>query len=632
MKKIYVFLFSVAFYFSLSGQNQATDFTFTDLDGNSHSLYSDYLDQGVSVFISIGAAWNPWDSVWLASGVLNDFHNEFAGSEAVVLFLEVAEWTDDASLSGGGQDSTFDLVTGNDFPIINVPTNDVQQMINDYGIAWYPTIRLICPDRSMTGDHIDSDLSYGEFMESEDVADALFLHCGTLFSDKNALIVDVFADENADCAKQSQEDALPGIPVRIEFPGGFILKNTNQNGECRRLLEMGDYDVSAENTNAFWTSCNSPQTVSFPTSGETQELSLGLEALEDCTYVNATVTSPRLRRCFESEVIVDFCNEGTIDANGITIDVYLEPALAYQSASHTLLGQNGQWYTFEIGDIATWECGKLIVKVIPDCDIDLGTSVCYDAKVNGLPACDYGYHFDRECQEIIGAYDPNDKRAFPYHGSDDYKILPDGQIRYQIRFQNTGTDTAFNIVVEDVMSEFLDLGTFRKLSSSHPCYEEIEDNGMVRFYFDNIMLPDSNVNIEGSNGYINFTIDLVDGLSNGTIIENDAGIYFDFNDPIITNTTSHEVDDGISNNNEIELLEFVVSPNPVTAIATINLKESNKKHYYSFFDLQGRILKSGSWQGNSQEMLDFGDYDNGVYILRLNDENGIRSSQRIVKL
>ncbi|MCB0596179.1 MAG: hypothetical protein KDD28_18975, partial [Phaeodactylibacter sp.] len=62
---------------------------------------------------------------------------------------------------------------------------------------------------------------------------------------------------------------------------------------------------------------------------------------------------------------------------------------------------------------------------------------------------------DIECRENIGAYDPNDKQALPAGYDDEHFIKPGTDIEYHIRFQNTGTDTAFTVVVRDTLSEWL---------------------------------------------------------------------------------------------------------------------------------------------------------------------------------
>jgi len=63
------------------------------------------------------------------------------------------------------------------------------------------------------------------------------------------------------------------------------------------------------------------------------------------------------------------------------------------------------------------------------------------------------------------------------------------------------------------------------------------ETGLLEVMFDNIMLPDSNVNLVGSQGYFAFSILPKAGLEEFDVLKNTAEIYFDFNSPIITNTT-----------------------------------------------------------------------------------------------
>ncbi|MCI4669910.1 MAG: T9SS type A sorting domain-containing protein, partial [Bacteroidia bacterium] len=66
-----------------------------------------------------------------------------------------------------------------------------------------------------------------------------------------------------------------------------------------------------------------------------------------------------------------------------------------------------------------------------------------------------------------------------------------------------------------------------------------QNPAVVRFRFDPIFLPDSTTDLEGSNGFVKFGIQMMPGLPLGSTIENKAAIYFDFNAPIITNTVVH---------------------------------------------------------------------------------------------
>ena len=142
-----------------------------------------------------------------------------------------------------------------------------------------------------------------------------------------------------------------------------------------------------------------------------------------------------------------------------------------------------------------------------------------------------------DCQQNQGAYDPNDKQVSPAGIGDEHLVPPNRQLDYLIRFQNTGTDTAFTVVIVDTLSVHLDAGSIIPGTSSHPYTFEYAEDRVVRFTFNNIMLPDSNVNQTASNGFVKFKINQQEDNPDGTRIENSAAIYFDFNEPVITNTT-----------------------------------------------------------------------------------------------
>jgi uncharacterized repeat protein (TIGR01451 family) len=147
-----------------------------------------------------------------------------------------------------------------------------------------------------------------------------------------------------------------------------------------------------------------------------------------------------------------------------------------------------------------------------------------------------------DCQPNIGAYDPNDKAATPTGVTRDNIVPKEVVLDYRIRFQNTGTDTAFTVVVVDDLPAELDPATFVMGTSSHPCTWKLEGESALTVTFNNIMLPDSNVNQPASNGFFHFSIAARAGLDWGTEIRNKADIYFDFNQSIVTNETYHLID------------------------------------------------------------------------------------------
>jgi uncharacterized repeat protein (TIGR01451 family) len=150
-----------------------------------------------------------------------------------------------------------------------------------------------------------------------------------------------------------------------------------------------------------------------------------------------------------------------------------------------------------------------------------------------------------QCLPIIDSFDPNDKAVSP-EGVTDQHYTPTGRaLDYVVRFQNTGTAVAYEVVVVDTLSEHLDISTLRVGAVSHPYKLSVSGKGrpVLTFTFNNINLPDSNANEPASHGRIQFSIRPKAGLPEKTRVENFADIFFDYNEPIRTNTTLNTIYD-----------------------------------------------------------------------------------------
>jgi hypothetical protein len=156
-----------------------------------------------------------------------------------------------------------------------------------------------------------------------------------------------------------------------------------------------------------------------------------------------------------------------------------------------------------------------------------------------LPPDDGEPEVDIECLPITDSYDPNDKAVSPQGVTDQHNTPTAAVLQYVVRFQNTGTDVAYKVVVADTLSEHLDVSTLRIGAVSHPYQVKASGKGKVvlTFTFNNINLPDSTADEARSHGFIQFSIKPKAGLPEKTRIENFADIYFDYNDPVRTNTT-----------------------------------------------------------------------------------------------
>jgi len=119
------------------------------------------------------------------------------------------------------------------------------------------------------------------------------------------------------------------------------------------------------------------------------------------------------------------------------------------------------------------------------------------------------------------------------------------------------------------------------------------------------MLPDSNVNEPASNGFFKFKIQQQSDLPIGTIINNRAGIYFDFNAPVITNTSFLEIGEDflitrIENPvTEIEGLEVRIMPNPFHGQTRIEVMSSQYTDLeFWVYDALGQRVDFQRFTGN----------------------------------
>lgn len=239
--------------------------------------------------------------------------------------------------------------------------------------------------------------------------------------------------------------------------------------------------------------------------------------------------------------------------------------------------------------------------------------------------------YDIDCSQVIGAFDPNQKTATPTGIGAEGLIAANRPLQYTIDFQNTGTDTAFRVLLRDVLPSSLDLNTFRPGIASHPCTWEIRGQ-VLDVLFSPIALPDSNVNEPASRGFFSFDIGQKPDLPDGTNIQNTASIIFDFNPPIVTNTVRHTIGqltvrvDAPQQHSSI----WEVWGNPTRDVATFRARESvGGEKRFELYDAAGRLVRAVQF---SEQSFDFQRelLPGGLYFFKIADARGRVFSGKIV--
>ncbi|MEM6804663.1 MAG: T9SS type A sorting domain-containing protein [Bacteroidota bacterium] len=257
------------------------------------------------------------------------------------------------------------------------------------------------------------------------------------------------------------------------------------------------------------------------------------------------ITSTPFRTGFPATIWIDAFNDGCTPVSGEVVLV-LDPLLTYNSSSpapDTIIGDSLIWYVSNMDYDSPHFMATVDVTV--SLNAMIGDQICLDADISPKANDTNTKNNTRDyCRDVINAYDPNDKLASPQGLCAEGFIEADEVLTYTIRFQNTGNADAINIFILDTLDQDFDINSLKVVGQSHaPMITEILENRVLKFRFDNIHLPDSTTDEKNSHGYVMFEVAPSTGLAVGTELTNRVGIYFDFNEPVITNTVLNTITD-----------------------------------------------------------------------------------------
>ncbi len=310
----------------------------------------------------------------------------------------------------------------------------------------------------------------------------------------------------------------------------------------------------------------------------------------------------------------------------------MKQSLFINTSSLAGVVDNGSMLSFNAGSFAPGQSGSFIGYFTLKTTAALGDSLRSHSTmtVNNYETT------DNNTVIIRGAFDPNDKQATPQLTPS--QAAAGGYIDYTIRFQNTGTDTAFNIVISDTLSSSLQWNTLQMTATSHNCKATVKD-GIVYFEFLNIFLPDSNVNEIKSHGFVSFKIKPQPTVAVNSTINNKAAIYFDYNSPVITNTAGTLIKDFTVV--PLRLISFSAVPinNNTAALYWVTANEINTRNFVIEksvdgvrFNMIGNIAASNNASNHYNSNVT--DAENSIvyYRLKIVDNDGRYNYSPVIKI
>jgi hypothetical protein len=238
---------------------------------------------------------------------------------------------------------------------------------------------------------------------------------------------------------------------------------------------------------------------------------------------------------------------------------------------------------------------------------------------SGLPDVNMANNVVVRVDTVRTSCDPNAMEVVPGCFRNDTTFL------CTIHFENIGSAPAENIYVMDTLSRYFDPSSIQIKMSTHPMFVTkyvAGGNTIMKFDFPNINLADSSDHLH-RDGMLMYTIKNKPSLLGGLVLKSQAGIYFDYNDVLMTNIANVTVgcpwplstDDISSNNTPVTL-----HPNPATNELTIT-SPANQYERLSITNMLGERIMSLNLP-KPTTTIDISTLPTGMYIVTLYGAKG----------
>lgn len=492
-------------------------------------------------------------------------------------------------------------------------------------------------------------------IKSSGVKDTVFLPTFTLSDSCATVTGNLYVDDNKNCIKNTGELGAVYIPIRvintITGDTSFAFKWSDTAGNYAVDLPAGTYNITpmVNRTYYSWLFGSSADTLK-PTCPSSGSVALTVAAMgsytRDFAYECKPVSS------FDASVSVSSNCYVPGDTSLMKVwagdwwRVYYYNCLSLTSSVTLTLDSklsyagyyDGKAPASVVGKVITWNLSgtdlahfSSRVKVAVATTATLGDtlrSTAYVAPATGVTDPNTANNTYVYSRVVVSAFDPNMKEAAPSGKGKEGFIGKNTPMTYTIHFQNTGTAPARNITILDTLESDLVASSFHMISSTHNAVV-YQEGKVLKFRFNNIYLPDSNADYYGSMGSITFGILPVRDLVAGTEIKNRAGIYFDYNEPIITNYALNTIDNTTSIQHiSIGNLAATVYPNPANTLLNISVA-NNASISVTMVDMLGRAIANEQSQ-NGNISINTQNLAAGMYLLSIRDAEGNQQNTKVM--
>jgi PKD domain/Secretion system C-terminal sorting domain/Domain of unknown function DUF11 len=499
---------------------------------------------------------------------------------------------------------------------------------NGYGSALMPSVTHFY---SSPGTYYVTFYAFDSLAGFNDI-DTIIVTVDSICGNHDNFSGTTYFDTNSNGNQDVGEPNFPNRVIEI-MPGPYYL-TSDANGNYGVNLPAGNYTFTTLPPTYYAVTeptIGSYSVISTGSGSSTSGLDFGIMSLPGMNDLRVTHYSIPPVPGFNRMVYVDYENVGTSVISNVTVTLQIDPGYNFVSAA------NGGTFS---GNMITWSfpwlapntSGTVSAMIYVPVSTVVGSPLSNISRINPIPGDQtpgnntYAYE-----QIVLSSYDPNDKSVQPKGLNASGDIAPGTPLLYTIRFQNTGTFYANDVILRDTLDGDLDQSTLEVIAGSHP-FTWHNDFGKLAFDFHNIMLPDSNTNEPASHGFVRFRIAPKAGLALGTELTNTGHIYFDFNAPIVTNTTLNTLANLVSIAPSRDLVGLTVAPNPFANYTQFEFENLAHEHYkLTLRDLSGRLVMAEKNIEGNRFQLDASHLPAGMYLYTLQGASGNVASGKLIK-
>lgn len=349
--------------------------------------------------------------------------------------------------------------------------------------------------------------------------------------------------------------------------------------------------------------------------GTHNDLQVSLIALEDA------------RPGFNASYKIIYKNAGTHSQNGSISLNYGDVVMDLVSSNPVVSSQTTNYLNWNFSNLLPFESREIVITMNINSPaetppVNAGNGLIFVANITGAADETPANNTSQLTQTVVGSLDPNDKTCTEGASLPLYNVGKD--LHYVIRFENTGTANAEFVVIRDIIDTTkFEINTLTPLSGSHPFTTKISNTNKVEFIFENINLPFDDAN---NDGYVSFKIKTKPTLTEGTVINNTADIFFDYNLPITTNTYATTVFQPLGTADFEFNNAFVLSPVPTKNRLTITAKKDIVMSSVSIYNTLGQLVQTIT---NPSESIDVSGLKTGNYFIKILSDKGTATSKFI---